>query len=296
MKGTTVFMLIFGFIQLTMQEQPIMLVKDRGHISFYEKTHLIKYDIDTTNYFKNAEKIMNSSIELEIACNNLIDKKTCGVFLQNLEEDLKTVNISANYMRTALSTRGKRWVGKLLRKIFSWKTIAKEASSVVMTAVVADAVYDARDKEKEEKNDEKIDKHIKLTEKNMQAQTDFMNKTEERFAEDKKEEKFNDLMRTAMDAISKYWRDTVTLTGILNNEPKNIFFNMVDIVNFSKQLDTINEKLKPEFTLPLISVLDILEISEIETIKKSTHVELIIHIPIISHKSFELKEFIPISL
>lgn len=51
-----------------------------------------------------------------------------------------------------------------------------------------------------------------------------MNTTKEENIERKKEDRFNDLMHTTINAIAKHWRDTVTLTALLNNDPKSVFF------------------------------------------------------------------------
>lgn len=165
MKGILFLTLFLGLIYISVQEQPVMLIKNRGKIAFFERTHSIKYDIDTTNYFLNAENILNNTMQIKEACNELINQQNCKTFLINLEDDLKNVNISSNHMKTALSTRGKRWLWRIIRKIFSWKTISKETFSLITGAIVADAVYDARQEEHEKKIHKEINEQMNIMEK-----------------------------------------------------------------------------------------------------------------------------------
>lgn len=287
MIRVSTFVLLIGLVQLTLQHNSSILKKSLGEISFFDKTWTLNYEIDIRNYFKNAEKILNSTTELDNICNDLFDKKSCQNSIGIFKEDLKAVNISIHYMRTALLSKKKRWIGALVRglfrKVFNWKTIGKNTASMVTTAVVADAIYDAKEANKKEESMG----HIK-------TQANFMNFTEKNYIEIKRGERFNALMQVAKDAHSKHWRDTVTLTGILDQKPRAIFFNLIDVWNFTKQLEIANEKLKPGFSLPCLDILEILDVSNTETSKNSTHVQLIINIPIMSNKTFDLGEIIPI--
>ena len=82
-----------------MQKELSFLLKDAGKLSFFENESILIYDIDLRTYYKNAELLHNTTIEMSKTCDDLDNKRNCEFFVQNYQDSLEKVRNNANWMK-----------------------------------------------------------------------------------------------------------------------------------------------------------------------------------------------------
>lgn len=89
------------------------------------------------------------------------------------------------------------------------------------------------------------------------------------------------MLNTIQLGLTVHSKDAEIYSDILTNgNLREQFFKIYNTENFTKQVETINKKLQPNFTLPNFNIFDLLEIGAVFHIKNKTHIRISVGIPI----------------
>lgn len=288
-------MILLAMITKSWQREQSFLLKDSGKIVFFENEKTIKFEVDLRNYYKNADLILNTTKELSIVCNELVEKHDCEYFVNSYTQHAQTVKNNVNIIKEGIKKRHRRsigrWIGKRvseLLKNFAYYTIF-------------DLILGKSDSIMNNESERKVNiQELELQKRMIEAEQKLLNETkmeiELRNKEKNKYDKYLYMMNVIDMLYSSHLKDTMNFKGLMSDQLKSTFLNVVQWERFKMEKDHINsELLLSNLTLPELDILDIIHISRMESRKNETHIIILVHLPVLSiENSFGLYEYIPI--
>lgn len=172
--------------------------------------------------------------------------------------------------------------------------------TIIVAALVSWVVTDYRVNQKLQEvgknNSALMIKQIELARKNIQDQQEILQQTKEALDnlnnKIRKRNSIEKILHIVELALTRHF--AAIFKNILSGHIKTSFLNIVDVKNFTSRLDKINKKLQPDFGLPKLNVMELIEISKIYHEKNDMHVKMIIKIPILNLKNYILWKYIPL--
>lgn len=283
----------------TMTTNREVLIKDQGKIIFYENTWTLSFYLNLKSYVENAIILENSTNNLLNLCNIMSTKNNCQFFIDNLREEAQFVQRDIERIRQF--SRSKR---------FAWgaifKGIAREALVCFGVIAVTETMNESRMTEVRaqlEANRELVQAQLNITKMQNEIISDttsqiaYLHHTVQNLNQTTiNTNKFNELLHVATTALNKHTKQTMKLINILNGDLRAQFFNVIETDIFQNETSNINRKLLPRAKLPASNPQDLLDLSRISSNTNETHITIFIKIPIITNKSYDLFEYIPIPI
>lgn len=296
-----ILLFIFGLINISIQDERRIIQKNIGNIQFFDKIWTLNYDINLSTYFQNAEILLNGTNELKRVCIELEKHDSCNHIIDNFKNELTQVQNNVNQMKSNLVGRKKRFssiISTLFRtigsKTFAVTMVANVATSTFISGQIADAQEEAL-----RLKQEIIGKQFNITKNHIVNQYKMLNESmtlhEQELLSNIKQKEFDNIFQILYLTLVRHYKDTAIYTGLCSNEIKSVFFNAIDIEQFTKEIQKINNELIVQnLTLPTTNTNEIFELSKLSHMKNSTHIKILIEIPIVEKTDFKLKEIIPI--
>lgn len=287
---------LFALIYFASANQEV-LIKDHGKIILYDDTWTLNFHLNLKAYVENAILLENSTIALINLCRDLPNESNCQFFIRNLREEAK--DAQNDIERIKQFTRSKR---------FAWgaifKGIAREALVCFGVIAATEIINENRMieiKEQINENRELVMNQLQITKMQNEIIADTSNQVIKLHESIHKlnqttfnTNKLNDLLSVATIAVTKHAKQTTKFINILNGDLRAQFFTVIDADSFKREITLINKKLFPKAKLPASNPQDLLDLSKISSMSNDTHITIIVKIPIITNKTFDFFEFIPI--
>lgn len=295
---------IFGFllcflIHITKQTESKAIIKDIGKISFYENIETIEYDLNLQPFFENAEAIFNGTAELTKICKNLTEDKNCNHYISNLNHQLEEVSKNINQVKSESRQKRNIWTSagrqffQVSKHVIPSTVFATGAATILVNINTEQKLLEAAQKRyssvKKELNNTLI--LINVTSDSLDETSKALNKLNDKV---NSKNRFMEILNTIQLGLTIHFKDAEIYSAILNGHLREQFFKIYNTEDFTKQIEKINKKLQPNFTLPNLDIFDLLEISTVFHIKNSTHIRIIVEIPILNREHSNLKSFVPI--
>ena len=90
--------------------------------------------------------------------------------------------------------------------------------------------------------------------------------------------------------------DMAKLESIYNGHIKEQLFRIIDGEDYINQINMLNSSLPEQLSLPPFEAYDLINLCKIYSATNSSHVNIIVRIPVVNSKFFELNEIIPIPI
>lgn len=291
--------LLFAFIYSSMAANQEVLLRDHGKIIFFDNTWTFNFHLNLKSYVENALILENSTIALIKLCRDLPTETNCQFFIQNLREEAK--NAQRDIEQIKQFSRSKR---------FAWGAIlgtaAREALLCFGIIAATEIINESRMNEVREQlneNRELVLAQLEITKMQNEIITDTSNqnvKLHKSIYELNQTtintNKLNELLQTASFALSKHSKQTMKFINVLNGDLRAQFFNVIDSETFKNETTLINKKLLPTAKFPASNPQDLLDLSKISSMSNNTHISIVVKTPIITNKTYDFFEYIPIPI
>lgn len=152
-----------------------------------------------------------------------------------------------------------------------------------------------------------IEQAANITSSALELQEKYIKDTDTRFSKMEKSVNNNTLnieiytqffgiLTTVLLTAQNHQRIQTKLNHIFSGETKYRLFEIINYVEFLKTMEAINEKLKPDLTLPKLQSMEKNNFIETHTEFNDTHLMLSVDLPVIQRGSIEISELIPIPI
>lgn len=274
-----------------------VLIRDQGKIIFYDDTWTLNFHLNLQAYVKNAMLLENSTIALINLCRDLPSESNCQFFIQNLREEAK--DAQNDIERIKQFSRSKRWAWGAI-----FRGIAREALVCFGVIAATEIINENRMNEIKEQlneNRELVMSQLQITKMQNEIIADTSNQVTKLYESVHKlnqstinTEKLNDLLEVTTIAVNRHTKQTNKFINILNGDLRAQFFSVIDTDSFKSEITAINKKLLPKAKLPASNPQDLLDLSKISSMSNDTHISIVVKIPIITNKTYDFFEYIPI--
>lgn len=275
------------------------LIRDHGNIIFFDNTWTFNFHLNLKSYVENAVILENSTIALIKLCQDLPAETNCQFFIHNLREEAK--NAQKDIMHIQQFSRSKRFAWGAL-----FRSIAKEALLCFGVIAATEIINENRMEEVRaqlKENRELVLAQLEISKIQNEIIADTSNQVVRlhKSVHELNEttinvNKLNDLLQVASVALNIHSKQTMKFINILNGDLRAQFFNVIDAEKFNNETTLINNKLLPSAKLPASNPQDLLDLSKISSNSNDTHISIVVKTPIITNKTYEFHEFIPIPI
>lgn len=105
---------------------------------------------------------------------------------------------------------------------------------------------------------------------------------------------YDALIHSTIMLSNRHFRDTDLFLNALGDNIRMYFFNMISTEDFKNQLDELKSDLPMNYTIPEVTIFEMIEICKITVTKNSTYVQINVEIPIFLKENTTFFELIPI--
>lgn len=280
-------MLLFTLSKLVNGQDTI--TKNIGQLYFYDETKTLNYKLNLEAYFENEQTFENNTKRLEKLCTELPDNTQCLTYLQTFKYDQKIMKENAELIRSYTKSRTKRWAAMIPRFFGLWGTRVFILSAVTSAGV--SYAYNGAIQNKQGEYNEVLEASVNNTYK------ELLNEKAERLDTKMRETKhyeYEDVIHSTIILANKHFRDTNIFMNVFGDNIRTYFFSIIPTENFKDQLDGIKKELPPDYTIPDVTIFEMIEISKITVTKDQTSIQINVDIPIFLNKNITLFELIPI--
>lgn len=285
---------------MTLQADPKMIVKDIGKVSFFENVETIEYDLDLQPFFSNAQSIFNATEELVAICKNSTENNNCNHYINNIKHNLEEVRMNVNLIKSEERRKKRNFWASAARQFFhvAKHVIPSTFFAAGAAAIVSDTITDQKLLQAAKTRHNEIKKDLNNTLLLINVTAGALNETKKSLRSLKKEFKksksFEEIMDTIQLGLTQHYKNAEIFTGILDGQIREQVFKFYNIENFTQQIQEINKRVFPDFALPSLNVFDLLKISSTYYTRNSTHIKVIVEIPILNRELSALKAYIPV--
>lgn len=291
--------LILGFVCSTVLAHQEALIKNHGKILFFDNTYTLSFHLNLKAYVSNAMVLENSTIKLLNLCHDLPPETNCDYFAQDLRDQAESIQREIKRIRQF--SRSKR---------FAWGVIFRGVAKEVLTLFGVIAITETLHASRMNELNEQIEGNRQL----VMAQLNISRIQNEIMADTSKQvmklhdsiqelnrsaiqvNAFNGLLNIAHTAISNHKTETMKFVSILTGDLRSQFFDLIDSDSLQEEIITINNKLLPKAKLPATNPQDLLDLSKLSSSSNMTHITILVKTPIISNKTYNFFEYIPIPI
>lgn len=290
---------ILGILHLCAGETHDVITKEIGSISFYERDWKLVFGLNLKAYIENGLVLQNTTSKLTEMCNQTPVVLNCKYFEQNIKINTEMVQNDINQLTKYKRSKRSFW-GVLFKGIL--KDILMFAGAVTITELMSaskiekleDSLQQTNEQLMKQFNITVLQNGLILTTANasmvLQEEVANLNQTLHN------QEKFNELLMIATQAIANHNRDTAKYINIVRGDFRANFFSIIDLNLFLEKMEAAQNSLGENGHFPTTNPFDLLDLSPITHSENETHITIIVSAPIIARKPYKLYEFVPLPI